>query len=62
MKKSEVEPGELYVAKVSGELCTVRLGRPLRGRQGWEAVNLETGRAIIIRSAQRLRGLVRDEA
>lgn len=55
MKKREVEIGGVYVAKVSGQLVTVRIDRESR-YGGWDATNLSTRRAIHVRSAARLRG------
>ena len=65
MKLSEIEIGGRYLAKVSGQLVTVRVVE-LRevppaswSRSGWRtligAVNEATGRRITIRSPQRLR-------
>mgnify|MGYP001600192200 CR=1 FL=1 len=53
MKKAEVEIRGVYVAKVSGQLVTVRLERE-SPYGGWDATNLATGRAVRIRSAARL--------
>jgi hypothetical protein len=55
MKKAEVEIRGVYVAKVSGQLVTVRIEHE-SPYGGWDATNLATGRAIRIRSAARLRG------
>lgn len=59
MKKREVEIGGRYVAKVSGALTTVRIEceSPFGG---WDATNVRTGRAVRIRSPQRLRRKVLD--
>ncbi|TWT40492.1 hypothetical protein RAS1_42030 [Phycisphaerae bacterium RAS1] len=58
MKKRDVTIGGIYVAKVSGNRCRVRIDREsVYG--GWEATNLATARRIHIRSAQRLRCAVR---
>ena len=55
MKKNEVRVGGTYVAKVSDRLTTVRItGESRYG--GWDAVNTKTGKAVRIKSAQRLRG------
>ena len=61
MKLKEVEIGRTYTARVSGKLVPVRVtgrrevynGRTMR----WvfDATNETTGRAIVIRSPQRLR-------
>jgi len=61
MKKNDVVIGQVYKAKVSGKTCLVRIDSspnwPLR--KGWEATNLDTGRQIYIKSAQRLTPTVR---
>ena len=63
MRKDDVLVGGVYLANVSGKLCRVKvLSKTLirglrRDRVGWYAMNLETGRTILIRSAQRLRPL-----
>jgi hypothetical protein len=55
MKNSEVSTGGTYKAKVSNKVTEVRIiGEALYG-SGWDAINLETGRKIHIRSARRLR-------
>jgi hypothetical protein len=54
MKKSEVEIGTTYVAKVSGRLARVRIVSESQ-YGGWNAVNTDTKREIRIRGAQRLR-------
>jgi len=71
MKRSEVEVGKTYTAKVSDKLVPVRITCDLGtnrtwtrgyayGRRethaGWDAMNLSTHRQIHIRSAARLRG------
>lgn len=57
MKKNDVELGATYVAKVSGKQVRVRIDRE-GAYGGWEAVNVETGRKIHVKSAQRLRRAV----
>lgn len=57
MKKSEVEIGGVYVAKVSDRLVRIRITRE-SPHGGWEAWNLITNRAVRIKSAQRLRSRV----
>ena len=59
MKKNDVEIGAAYVAKVSGKLARVRIERE-SPYGGWEAVNVDTGRRVRIKSAQRLRRAVSD--
>jgi hypothetical protein len=61
MLLKNVEVGGTYTAKVSGWLTEVKL---LRVNQygGWDALNLRTGCAVRIRSAQRLRARVKDAA
>jgi len=54
MKKTEIECGERYVAKVTGKLTLLHIIRPLDAG-GWLAVNCSTGRTIRVRSAARLR-------
>lgn len=61
MKKKDVRIGGRYRAKVSGKLTTVRIDRE-SPYGGWDATNLETGRRVRIRSAQRLRYEVREHA
>ena len=58
MKKSEIKIRGVYVAKVSGQLVSVRIDRESH-YGGWDATNLATGRAVRIRSAARLRGRIR---
>jgi len=54
MKKNEVVIGGRYLAKVSGRVVPVRItGESRYG--GWDAVNVETNRAVRIKSPQRLR-------
>ena len=55
MKKADVKTGEVYSAKVSGNVVPVRIDRE-NPRGGWEGTNLVTGKAVRIKSAQRLRG------
>lgn len=55
MKKSDVEIHGVYVAKVSGQLVTVRVDRE-SPYGGWNGTNLATGRTVRIRTAARLRG------
>ena len=54
MLKRAVEIGREYVAKVSGKIAVVRILRQ-SPYGGWEAVNKQTGRAVRIRTAARLR-------
>ena len=53
MKKNDVETGATYVAKVSGKLARVRIERE-SPYGGWDATNVDTGRRVRIKSAQRL--------
>ena len=55
MKKENVTIGRSYRAKVTGKLTTVRITAE-NPHGGWDAVNLTTGKAVRIKSAQRLRG------
>ncbi len=54
MKKSDVEIGATYVAKVSGNLTIVRIINESQ-YGGWNAINTITEREVYIRSAARLR-------
>ena len=54
MKKNEVEIGRCYIVKVSGKLTRVKILRE-SSYGGWEGVNAETGRAVRIKTAARLR-------
>lgn len=54
MKKNEVEIGGTYTAKVSEKVQKVRIDGVSR-HGGWDATNVATGRAVRIKSAQRLR-------
>ncbi len=54
MKKADIRIGGRYRAKVSGSLTTVRITRE-SPEGGWEAVNEASGKAVRIKSAQRLR-------
>jgi hypothetical protein len=57
MLKTQVVIGGTYTAKVSGKVQPVRItGKSPFG--GWDAVNTETGRTILVRSARRLRQTV----
>ena len=60
MLKREVEIGREYVAKVSGKIAVVRILRQ-SPHGGWEAVNEQTGRAVRIRTAARLRRAANQE-
>lgn len=54
MKRNEVEIGATYRAKVSGEITDVRI-TGVSHYGGWDGINVATGRAVRIRTAQRLR-------
>lgn len=54
MKKTEVDLGHTYIAKVSGKPARVKL-LEVSPFGGWSATNLDTGRLIRIRTAARLR-------
>lgn len=54
MKKSEIDIGGVYVAKVSGKLTRLRIERE-SPHGGWEATNLETKRGVRVKSPRRLR-------
>lgn len=61
MKKSEVEIGGVYIAKVTNRLVQVRIDAVSR-YGGWDATNLSTSKNIRVRSATRLRSAVKDGA
>jgi hypothetical protein len=57
MKKDEIQIGQTYKIKVSGNIAEVRItGENAHG--GWDGVNVATNRAVRIKSAQRIRSLV----
>ena len=61
MKKNEVKVGQTYRCKVSGSLVDVRItGENAHG--GWDGKNLVTGKAVRIKSPQRLRSVVQRPA
>ena len=54
MEKNEIKIGEQYTCKVSDKIVVVKItGENPHG--GWDATNLKTGKAVRIKSAQRLR-------
>ena len=59
MKAINVKLGEVYAVKVSGKICPVRLDRVHHAipgyAGGWWGTNLNTGRAVRIKSAAKLR-------
>jgi hypothetical protein len=57
MRKTEVQIGHVYVAKISNQLTEVRIERP-SPFGGWEARNINTGRTVRIKSAAKLRSEV----
>ncbi|MCC7291482.1 MAG: hypothetical protein IT449_05405 [Phycisphaerales bacterium] len=61
MKKNAVHPGGTYTAKVSGKIVRVRIDAE-SPYGGWNATNLGTGKAIRVKSAQRLRSAVGEAA
>lgn len=58
MKKRQIQVGGFYLAKVSDRLVTVRIDSESR-HGGWNATNISTGRAVYVRTAQRLRSAVK---
>ena len=54
MKKNEIKIGHVYKAKVSGKIVPVQIVKA-NPRGGWDGKNLSTGKAVRIKSAQRLR-------
>jgi hypothetical protein len=60
MKASDVQVGGSYMAKVSDKVVAVQIIEERwigNAHQGWKAKNLQTGKAVTIKSAQRLRGV-----
>jgi hypothetical protein len=60
MKKAAVKIGSVYICKVSGTMAKVRVTGESRFG-GWDAINLATGRAVRVKTAQRLRCLAEAE-
>ena len=67
MKGNDIKVGGVYTAKVSGTVQRVRVAAAVerfgpppdyRARDTWQCVNLATGRAVLVRSAQRFRAEV----
>ena len=65
MKGRDVQIGGRYIVKVSGNLVTVKVlsEYPRHGwdgtvHSGWKCLNLDTGRTILVKSAQRFRWAV----
>lgn len=69
MKGADIRVGGVYLAKVSGAVQRVRVDRVtdrsvfdrnapagVSTRTAWACTNLETGRRIVVKSAQRFRG------
>ena len=54
MKKKDIEIGEMYLVKVSGQLAPVRIVRE-SPYGGWDGLNMKTKREVRIRGAARLR-------
>jgi hypothetical protein len=61
MQKSEVKIGGIYTAKVTNKLVQVRIDAESR-YGGWDATNMQTGKKVRIKSAQRLRAAVGDDS
>ena len=57
MKKAEVKIGGKYYANVSGNRTEIQIESE-KASGGWNAINLATGKKILIKSAQRLLGTV----
>jgi hypothetical protein len=56
MKKESVKLGSTYACKVSGEIQPVRLNAT-NPHGGWNGTNVRSGKAVRVKSSQRLRGL-----
>ena len=57
MKKAEVKISGKYYANVSGNRTEIQIESE-KASGGWNAINLATGKKILIKSAQRLLGVV----
>jgi hypothetical protein len=55
MKKTDVEVGQVYSAKVGGNVVPVRIDREST-RGGWDGTDLKTNKAVHVGSARRLLG------
>ena len=54
MKRHEIKIGHVYTAKVTGKIVPVQIVKA-NPHGGWDGKNLATGKAVRIKSAQRLR-------
>jgi len=61
MKKDEIKIGQCYEAKVSDRIVSVRIDSA-NSHGGWNATNTATGKRIRIKSAQRLRRAIGEDA
>ena len=61
MKKANVQIGETYLVKVTGNLVPVKITSE-HDNGGWEGTSTKTGKTIRIKSPQRLRKLLPDLA
>jgi hypothetical protein len=61
MKKSDVQTGATYLVKVASNLVPVKIDRK-HDNGGWVGTSVKTGKAIRIKSAQRLRKCLDDAA
>jgi hypothetical protein len=57
IKKADVKIGATYRVRLNGAFRDVRIERVVqfRGKDAWEATNLQTGRTTVIKSAAKLR-------
>ena len=62
MKKDEVKVGGVYTVMVSDKLVPVRIDAEHASGKGWVGTNVQTGRQVRVKSAQRLRGAVGEGA
>lgn len=69
MKQDEIEVGEVYTAKISRQIAMVVVTEDLGVRYnafigqnqhaGWEALNLDTKRKVLIRNASQFRARIK---
>lgn len=55
MKKNDVQIGATYLVKVASNLVPVKVTGEHASGEGWDGTSVKTGKAIRIKSAQRLR-------
>lgn len=59
MKQNEIKIGEMYVAKVNGNLTKVRVNGRVYAKTIYDVTNIETGRSTTFRSPTKFRAPVK---